>query len=180
MAAKNDLIAVIEDELDRHPRMSGRDLQKLLYQSVFGGDHLLEDPTRFRCALREEWGRLSVERFSPMGTVLQSIDPAGRVARIHLAVCRRTGVDVGWLAELLVGQRRKNGRRSDYEERWGKAIELAEAGRIPFSPGELARIEYPERAPHHSCDYGAAAYRIVNDATDPAMSAALRGLGVMR
>ncbi len=178
MADTNALLDVIEAERARHPRMDERDLEKLIYQSVFGGDHLLANPERYGSALREEWDRLPIDGPRAVEPALQTIDPEGRVARIHLAVCKRSGIEVDELAELLVGQRRRSGRRSDYERRWNETVALARAGRIPFSADALTRVGYPERVPHHGPDYGPASYRIVNDVTDPAMSEGLRRLGV--
>ena len=178
MADTNALLKVIEAERARHPRMDERDLQKLIYQSVFGGDHLLADPERYGSALREEWDRLPIDGPRAAGPTLQTIDPEGRVARIHLAACKRSGVEVDRLIELLAGQRRKDGQRPDYERRWNETIALARAGRIPFSADALARVGYPDRAPRHGPGYGPASYRIVNDVKDPAMVERLRRLGV--
>lgn len=158
--------------------MDERDLQKLIYQSVFGGDHLLSNPGRYASALREEWEGLSVDDPLAAEPALQSIDPEGKTARIHLAACKRLGIDADRLIDLLVEQGRKNGRRPGYERRWNETIALAAAGRILFSADELARIGHPEDAPHHGPNYGPASYRIVNDASAPAMDEGLRQLGV--
>jgi hypothetical protein len=160
MADKNALLDVITVEWARHPRMDERDLQKLIYQSVFGGDHLLDDHP------------LAAE------PALQSIDPDGKTTRIHLAASKRLGIDADRLIELLTGQDRKHGRRPDYERRWNDTIALAASGRIPFSADELARVGHPDGAPHHGPEYGPASYRIVNDVSDPAMDEGLRRLGV--
>ena len=178
MANKDNLLNVIEMELARHPRMDERDLQKLIYQSVFGGDHLLGNPDRYAGALRVEWKALSADGPPAAEPGLQSIDPEGKTARIHLAVCKGLGIDVDRLIELLAGQRRKNGQRLNYERRWNETIALAAAGRIPLSADELARAGYPDRAPHHGPDYGPASYRIVNDTSIPTMNEGLRRLGV--
>lgn len=178
MADKNALLDVIAAERARHPRMAVCDLQKLIYQSVFGGDHLLDDPERYAGALREEWEGLSIDGPLAAEPALQLIDPGGRTARIHLAACKGLGVDSNRLIELLVGQGRKQGRRSDYVRRWNETIALAAAGRIPFSVDELGRIDCPGDTPHHGPDYGPTSYRIVNDASDPAMDERLRRLGV--
>jgi len=178
MADTNALCDVIEEELARHPRMNERDLQKMIYQSVFGGDHLLADSERFERGLREEWGKLPACDLADNASALQTIDPEGRTARIHLDACKRFGVDVDSLIELLAGQRRKCGRRSDYERRWNDTIALAEEGRISLAAETLARVGYPESPPHHSVAYGFASYRIVNDASDPDMVEGLRRLGV--
>ena len=178
MADKNALLDVIAAERARHLRMDERDLQKLIYQCVFGGDHLLDDPERYAGALREEWEGLSIDDPLAAEPALQSIDPEGKTTRIHLAASKRLGIDTERLIELLVGQDRKHGRRPDYERRWNETISLAAAGRIPFSADELARVGYPDSAPHHGPDYGPASYRIVNDVLDPAVDEGLRRLGV--
>jgi len=178
MADKNALLDVIAVEQVRHPQMDERDLQKLIYQSVFGGDHLLNDPGQYASSLREEWEGLSIDESPAAKPALQSIDPQGKTTRIHLAVCKEMGIDAGRLIELLVCQGRKNGRRSDYERRWNETVALAAAGRISFSADELARVGYPDNAPHHGPGYGPASYRIINDASNRAMNDGLRRLGV--
>jgi hypothetical protein len=178
MADKNALLDVIAVEWARHPRMDERDLQKLIYQSVFGGDHLLDDPERYAGTLREEWEGLSIDGPLAAEPALQSIDPGGKTARIHLAASKRLGIDADPLIELLAGQDRKHGRRPDYERRWNETVALAASGRIPFSADELARVGRPDGAPHHGPGYGPASYRIVNDVSDPAMDEGLRRLGV--
>ena len=178
MVDTNTLRDVIETELARHPHMNERDLQKMIYQSVFGGDHLLADRERFARGVREEWEGLPLGEPSDGASAFQTIDPEGRTARIHLDACKRLGVDVDSLIELLAGQRRKNGRRRDYERRWSETIALAKEGSIPFSAADLVRVGFPESAPHHGPEYGFASYRIVNDASDPEMAEGLRRLGV--
>jgi hypothetical protein len=178
MGDKTALLAVIETERQLHPRMGGPDLQKLIYQSVFGGDHLLVDPVRFAAGVREEWAWLADGAPAAAGPALQSIDPEGRTARIHLAVCARRGIDVERLIDFLSGQDKKDGRRADYVRRWRETIELAAAGSIPFDAEELERVGFPEAAPHHSPGYGPASYRIVHDVTDPRSVADLDRLEV--
>ncbi len=158
--------------------MDERDLQKLIYHSVFGGDHLLDDAQCFADGVRAEWDRLATGDFLPRIEPLQLIDPDGRTARIHLAACRRLDVDLGALIALLAGQGRKNGERAEYETRWDAVIELARIGRIPFRVAELARMGYPSIALHHGPHYGFASYRVVNDLSDPGMNEGLRRLGV--
>ena len=178
MADKTAWLDVIETERALHPGMGAQDLQKLIYQSVFGGDHLLDDPTRFAAGVRQEWDRLEDDTASAAGAALQPIDPDGRTARIHLGVCRDLGVDVEELIGFLAGQARKSGRRSEYERRWRETVDLAAAAAIPFDPMELERVGYPKTAPHHGPGYGPASYRIVHDVTDARTAGALRRLGV--
>ncbi len=178
MVDKISLLDVIELERTLHPGMDERDLQKLIYQSVFGGDHLLEDPQRYAEAVRAEWDHLPVGRTDPGVGALQPIDPEGKTARIHLNPCKEAGIDIERLIELLASQGRKNGRRPDYIERWNAVIGLAVDGAIPFSAEDIEQAGFPESTPHHGPAYGFASYRIVNDVTESMMAERLRRLGV--
>jgi hypothetical protein len=171
MDDKTDLLAIIEEDLRRHPRAGPKDLCKLVAQSVLGGDHLLGDAVRFRRALRSEWDALPS---GPRRAAIQPIDPDGRTARIHLAPCREAGIDPECLADLLLSQPRKAGTREAFAARWREVIELAGDGRIPFDPTSLAEFEALAEMPHHSDAYGLAAYRVLNDITDPAVAGRLR------
>jgi len=172
MVGKIDLLGIIEDELRRHPRMGPEDLRKLLVQSVFGGDHLLGDLDRFRRDLRFEWDRLPARTWNDV--TVQAIDPDGRTARIHLAGCRAAGVPSDALADLLVSQPRKGGRRTVFEARCREVVALAAAGRIPFDSDALLALDSTETLPHHSFGYGFVSYRVLNDVTDPAVDGWLR------
>jgi len=178
MGDKTAWLDVIETERALHPGMGAQDLQKLICQSVFGGDHLIDDPIRFAAGVRQEWNRLEDDGAHADGAALQSIDSDGRTARIHLAVCRELGVDVEELIGFLAGQDRKRGRRCEYERRWRETVDLAAAGAIPFDPMDLERVGCPKTAPHHGPGYEPASYRIVHDVTDARTADALRRLGV--
>jgi hypothetical protein len=172
MDDKADLLVIIEDELRRHPRMGPEDLRKLIAQSVFGGDHLLTDVERFRRDLRLEWEALPARPWND--ATVQTIDPGGRTARLHLVGCRVAGVDLDALADLLVAQPRKAGRRTVYVRRCRNVVALAAAGRIPFDPGALSELESDGRPSHHSSGYGFASYRVLNDVTAPPVADRLR------
>jgi len=180
MANKNGWLRVIRAELARHPKMDERDLLKLAYHAVFGGDHLLVDPSRYGEGVRAEWDRLASEDPRFPGEILQPIDPEGRTARIHLAACKALDIHREQLIELLAGQGKKLGVQADYERRWGDTVELARSGEIPFSTETLVRIGRRTGTPHHGPQYGFASYRIVNDLLDPEMAEGLRRLGVVR
>jgi hypothetical protein len=176
MDDKLELLAIIKDELRRHPRMGPEDLRKLIAQSVFGGDHLLEDVDRFLRGLRGEWAALSGKAVD--GGAIQRIDPGGKTARLHLAPCKAVGIEVSALADFLVSQPRKRGRRAVFDARWSDVIALATRARIPFDPDVLPDLATLEALPHHSAGYGFAAYRIVNDITAPGIAAQIRLWGL--
>jgi len=172
--------AILDDELARHPGMDGADLRKLVYQSALGGDHLLGDPVRFADGVRAEWERLAPPGVDPPGSALQTIDPEGRTARIHLAACRASGVRVDRLVEVLLAQPRKNASVERFERSWRAMLVLAEAGAIPFRADALLGLDPLMGSPHHSDGYGPAAYRIVNDLTDRDVRDGLQCLGIFR
>lgn len=172
MNDKAGLLAILDDEFRRHPAATGQDVLKLIVQSIFGGDHLLTDPKRFRKDLLEEWEGISDRGVRPHA--IQPISPDGRVARIHLIPCKAAGIDVGELIDALVGQPMKDGRREAFDALWQAVIELAAEGRLPISQDVLRHLSALEGLPHHSSTYGPAAYRILNDMSDPGMAASLK------
>ena len=176
MSNTRTLEAILDHERARHPEMTVRDVQKLVYQSVFGGDHLLSDRGRFEANLRQEWDCLPAETADV--SILQSIDPEGRIARIHLAPCAAAGVRIEDLVEVLWSQPRTNGARSAFDCRWVEVVQLARGGRIPFSAAALSELGYPEGFPHHSDGYGHTSYRIVNDLSDATTRGRLAELGL--
>lgn len=159
--------------------MTVRDVQKLVFQSVFGGDHALVDRTRFAEGLRAEWERLDDAGSQERKPILQLIDPEGRVARMHLALCKARGIDVEVLIETLWNQPRRGGTRGQFDRRWENIVCLAVEGRIPFAADELVELGFPNHLPHHSASYGAASYRILNDAVAPATNCQLERLGIL-
>lgn len=170
---KGTLLQIVKIEVALHPRMNPGDLQKLVYQAVFGIDHLLGDRRRFKEDLKQEW-----ERIDPTGTVgenpLQVIDPAGETARLHLCPCKKRGMELRKLTTFLVSQSLKNGEKKRFDRLWALAGELAREGGIPFAVEELAGLCFPTFPPHHSPGFGFSAYRVINDVTQPGTIAWLR------
>ncbi len=149
------------------------DLQKLVYQAVFGIDHLLGDKVYFAKELSREWETLDPSAGAEE-EVLQVIDPAGQRGRIHLRACKARGVKIDELTRLLVHQEPVGGTEERFAQLWSLAGELAQEGAIPFFKESFAALPFPETPPHHSSGYGNASYRVVNDLTAPEVVAFLR------
>ena len=164
------LEGIVRAELRLHPRLAPADLQKLLLQAAFGGDHLLLDPKRFRRTLREEWVRLDAA-VGGAGAPLQLIDPAGRTARLHLGPCKGRSVSVDEVSRLLLSQPLKGGTVDRLGSLWEEVVDLALRGVVAFDAQTLAALPFPSSPVHHSSAYGACAYRIVHDLTEPATAA---------
>ena len=46
---------ILRHHARKYPQMQPTDAEKLIYQNVFGGGHLIRDPAACRCALRHEY-----------------------------------------------------------------------------------------------------------------------------
>ena len=149
------------------------DLQKLVYQAVFGVDHLIEDRIDFANELSREW-----EELAPLAgageEVLQVINPAKQRGRIHLRACKARGVKIDGLTRLLVHQEPVGGTEERFARLWSLAGELAQEGAIPFFKESFAALPFPETPPHHSSGYGNVSYRVVNDLNAPEVVAFLQ------
>ncbi len=155
--------------------MTAVDLQKLVYQAVFGIDHLLKYRTCFTERLTKEW-----ESIAPVAGVeeeeLQTIDPAGVVGRLHLQPCKACGVEIDDLIGFLIAQSPIGGGRERFTRLWSFVCELAGEGEIRFAERSLSALPFPETPSHHSAGYGEASYRVVNDITSPRTAAFIQGL----
>jgi len=177
MDDKADLLAIIAEEFRRRPHAGPDDLRKLVFQSVFGIDHLLADPKRFRQELEEEWRLIPGERSDDRA--IQIIDPVGRTARLHLSPCKARGIPIGSLAGLLAGQAPKGGSRQAFLSRWQDVVDLSASGRIPLDPQPLSELAALEGLSHHSEGYGFVSYRVVNDVRIGRLADELRAWGLL-
>jgi len=169
---------VIADEIQRHPKMTVRDLHKLVVQGCFGGDHLLRSPDAFVDGFAMEWDRLTND--ASQETALQPIHPSGRVARIHLGPCKAMGLSHHDLSRFLLSQPSKSGHREACEWAWAMVLHSARSGEIPFSYDQLTQLRLSDEITHHSPDYGPAAYRIVNNLGYGPTREYLCRLGILR
>lgn len=182
---REELRYLIELHIRLHPGFRTEDLAKLLYQGVFGADHLLRDGKRFRHELLEEWEWVD-EGECPGEPLFEPVDPLGRTYRLNLRPAKRLGADPEALAELLLGQPRKRGRMEEFERQWEMVVELASEGEIPFSAEKLRAygglLRETGIIPRHSTSYSRANrphYRIINDFYDPVVRKGLRTLGLL-
>ena len=182
---KRALLGLIQLHLGRHPGFGLEDLAKLVYQGVFGADHLLAERERFVREFLREWECVE-ERLFPQEPLFESVDPLDRTYRLNLRPAKRKGVDPVALAQTLLSQPQKGGDPAEFERRWELVVELAEEGAIPFSPEALRAhgtlLSETGLVPHHSRAYrrhNRPHYRLVNDFRDEATRSALRSLGLL-
>jgi len=173
MNSKERLLQILKVEQARHPRMTGQDLQKLVYQASLGCDHLLGNRKQFEQDLYQEWNKLKVSK-NKQEYPLQVIDLFGNTARLHLSPCKLLGLSLDELVAFLVAQPSKEGDKEAFDRLWAYLTALAAEGKIPFSVDELAGFAFPRFPPRHSSHYGFTAYRVINDLTDSETTAWIR------
>ncbi|WP_298029960.1 uridine kinase [uncultured Dysosmobacter sp.] len=154
--------AYLLDQCARYPALELQDLLKALYQSVFGCGHLLTEKAAER--LRAELAALPRQASGEV----EPLD--GPFRRVHLGYLKESGLSEKTLFRLFaLSAETPGGGPGELEEKLAVLCSLAEAGRLPFPPGETAeavaawrRAGFP--ACHHSNAFRAAyapAYRVV-------------------
>ena len=150
-----------------YPKMEPRDAVKLLYQSEFGGGHMIHDEEGCLCFLRQEYASLPQRSDLPL---LEDI--GGGMFRVNLGALDRYGYSVEALGRDFI--RSAAIRRGSMECFLGKLqllTELTREGHLPFSPDALnvylTQYESKGYPPvSHSEAYRAAyhpAYRVVEE-----------------
>ena len=80
----------------RYPKMQVQDAVKLLYQSEFGGGHMILDEANSLLWLEEEWRDIK----TAPGEVTEQI--GGGLCRLHLAPLKNTGLSAATINRLFV------------------------------------------------------------------------------
>ena len=157
---------VLLEHFARYPLMEPQDAVKLIYQHVFGPEHMMRDKEKALAFLRQEMAELQAPRAGE--ALYESI--GGGLCRLNLRPCAARGIPAEDICRLFLET--ADGMTGD-EKRFRPAIhalqELAEAGETPFEPVllDLFLVRYPHKpqAVHHSEAYRRAyapAYRVVS------------------
>lgn len=152
-----------------HPSMQPRDVYKMLYQAVFGAEHLLQDKEAARIYFQKEF-----DGVEPADEPLYEQIGADTY-RVNLAAWKKHGLPQDWLFHLFVYSvdRVKKDREQNGQTFWQLAEEakaLVGEGFFAFSHEEFERYTQEYRdgglgAVHHSEAYRVAehpAYRLVS------------------
>lgn len=151
------LEAIILGQLDMHPGYEAVDLYKLVYQAVFGVEHLLVDEREAHRSLNEEL--TNVTQCLPGERLFELIDPGGMIYRINLRPYKSRGGTLKRLFRALVLTRSEvTGTRANFFSLWNEAKQLAGRLLLPFSLGDLKKLEHTVqngdlKALHHSESY---------------------------
>ena len=161
------LLHLLVQHLQRHPGMMLQDIFKLIYQGVFGAEHMMKDVARARLYLREEWESVSPNLIEPL---LEAVDIDGAVMRLNLRPGKAKGIALEQVWELFYQSAQiKRHHIADFLCLCQQVVELCRTGAVAFPVLEveelLQAMAQSHYAPiHHSPSYrehNHPAYRVV-------------------
>lgn len=158
----------ILEHVKKYPLMEIQDIAKLIYQSEFGGGHMIADPKMSLKRIQEEYNSLSPEALC-VPSVTETI--GNGLSRIYLS-CLDNGVSTDVLNEMFVhSANNKKGTIAGLEEKINLVLSLCQDGTLPYPVDEA--IEFFESwendgypAMSHSETYRTnyhPAYRVIED-----------------
>lgn len=162
-----EMTEIIKQHAERYPLMQPQDAVKLLYQSEFGGGHMISSPSASLKRLEEEYAHTS-QTDAPL---TESI--GGGIVRVNLGALDANGVSVVELNDVFVrSSAMVKGSMTKFTEKLGRLQDMQNrCGIFAFSADELAAYlrKYAEGGfppVSHSDVYRKAycpAYRVVSE-----------------
>jgi len=139
----------------------------MLYQGVFGAEHLLSDVARAKAYLQEEWNRVASDKTI---FLLEPVSQDGKVVRANIKRCKAEGIHVEQLWTAFYNSVAKvKAEKCTFFESWRTFVGICQVENWRFDSekaahfGNEARIQnWP--AKHHTAAYREAnfpAYRVV-------------------
>ena len=132
-----------------YPALTLTDLFKALYQSAFGCEHLVADPSAAEAYIAAE-----AEGARPCGR--ESVEPLdGPYVRVHLDTLKK-GLSARTLARLFaLSAEHRDGAQAEFEKKLAVLTEMIRQGELPFDANEAERAISAWRAAgfppcHHS------------------------------
>lgn len=135
--------AILLAHARRYPKLEPTDAVKLLYQSEFGGGHLIRDENACLTRLRQEYAATPQNPEMPLWE-----DIGSGVVRVHLAALDGCGYSVEELGRAFFQSAAEHqGSMDCFREKLDMLRELTRQGEMPFSPEALETyLEEYERA----------------------------------
>ena len=160
------MIDLIKKHLESYPKMEIQDVMKLLYQSEFGGGHLISNEEMSLKRIQEEYEHMNVEDMVCMSV----IEPIGdKMCRIYLSAIAN-GMKPEVLNQIFVkSANHRTGSVTGLEEKLNQLMQACEQGKLPFEASSVKTVwdEWREEgypAKSHSVTYREAyhpAYRVI-------------------
>ena len=125
------MIDIILKHLASYPRMQLQDIAKLLYQSEFGGGHMIADAKKSLGCIRSEFESL---KDSPHSPIIETIGDG--MCRIYLS-CLNHGMTAEVLNEIFVQcANHKEGSIANLEKKIELFLGICEKNETPYRIGE--------------------------------------------
>jgi hypothetical protein len=166
MCNSDDLRRLLQLHLARRRDVQIQDVYKLLYQGVFGAEHILHNVDRARVFLEEEWERTAPNEAE---VLTESVSLVGDIIRVNISRCRAEGIHCADLWLVFQSSNEVIGNTGDLRNIWQEFSELSRLELLPFDHEavlnfgrQVEQEGFPAR--HHSEAYRQAnrpAYRVV-------------------
>ena len=149
----------------KYPMMEPTDAVKLLYQSEFGGGHLIRDVNVCLNFLRREYAATTQSTDLPL-----TEDIGNGFVRVNLAALDHSSFSVELLGEIfLLSAKHPHGSMDSFRDKLALLVKLTQEGTMPFSIDALQNylVDYEKAGfppVSHSENYRAAyhpAYRVI-------------------
>lgn len=125
---------IILEHVKKYPLMEIRDIAKLIYQSEFGGGHMIANSQMSLKRIQEEYASLGPEALSA-SPVVENI--GNGLSRIYLS-CLRNGIPAEVLNEMFVhSANNKKGTVSDLKDKIELVISMCQAGLLHYCIDEV-------------------------------------------
>jgi len=159
---------ILMEHIRRYPKMQVTDAVKLLYQSEFGGGHMIANPARSLEWIINEW---KMAKLTPYEKVTPAVeDIGGGICRVSLDVLEDGLAPETLNAMFVKTADRTAGTMANFEKKLELLKECCKEGLTPFGEEELEQYlaDYKEKGyppVSHSEQYRAAyapSYRVVS------------------
>lgn len=128
---------IILEHVKKYPLMEIRDVAKLIYQSEFGGGHMIPNSQISLKRIQEEYNSLTPEALN-VPSVVENI--GNGLARIYLS-CLGNDVPAEVLNEMFVhSANNKKGTIAGLEEKMKMVVSMCQEELIPFSADEAVKF----------------------------------------
>lgn len=122
--------SILLEHIKKYPHMQSCDAVKLIYQSEFGGGHMITDE---KLCIE----RLEKESAGVSGTARETENIGGGLCRMYLCEQKRLGISNRTLGRMFMHTADKRGDTEAFFDKLKTLSRLADNGRTPFSADEL-------------------------------------------
>ena len=139
---------ILLEQWKHHPEMEITDAVKLLYQSEFGGGHMVSDPQKSLEFLKKEWNTVKTSTGECCGTPSPVCEYIGNgMYRMHLQAFSE-GLSPETMNQMfLQSAANKKGTMESFKKKLEQFLEWCRMGELPFDQAEAEEYlkEYQKR-----------------------------------